>query len=159
MCDRPLLRRLLRRRYGDRSRMGRVLHGGERWGRAWMLMSSWICFTVPIRWRWSSIDWRMKSEVRDASWSSGILIVLFWWLVDWLTASSRADKDRELSEAQAEIKALRLSERLREKAVEEVLILFHCLYLRNWIMHWRANLDLSYLVTLLWVHGSLWTYK
>lgn len=31
-----------------------------------------------------------------------------------------ADKDRELSEAQAEIKALRQSERLREKAVEEV---------------------------------------
>lgn len=31
-----------------------------------------------------------------------------------------ADKDRELSEAQAEIKALRHSERLREKAVEEV---------------------------------------
>lgn len=31
-----------------------------------------------------------------------------------------ADKDRELGEAQAEIKALRLSERLREKAVEEV---------------------------------------
>lgn len=32
------------------------------------------------------------------------------------------DKDRELSEAQAEIKSLRLSERLREKAVEEVLL-------------------------------------
>lgn len=31
-----------------------------------------------------------------------------------------ADKDRELSESQAEIKALRLSERQREKAVEEV---------------------------------------
>ncbi|RYR17774.1 hypothetical protein Ahy_B03g062457 isoform A [Arachis hypogaea] len=30
------------------------------------------------------------------------------------------DKDRELSESQAEIKALRLSERLREKAVEEL---------------------------------------
>ncbi|XP_027341041.1 microtubule-associated protein 70-2-like isoform X2 [Abrus precatorius] len=30
------------------------------------------------------------------------------------------DKDRELSDAQAEIKALRLSERLREKAVEEL---------------------------------------
>lgn len=30
------------------------------------------------------------------------------------------DKDRELSEAQAEIKALKLSERQREKAVEEV---------------------------------------
>ncbi|XP_068661606.1 microtubule-associated protein 70-2-like [Aristolochia californica] len=30
------------------------------------------------------------------------------------------DKDRELSEAQAEIRALRLSERLREKAVEEL---------------------------------------
>jgi hypothetical protein len=35
-----------------------------------------------------------------------------------------ADKDRELSEAQAEIKALRHSERLREKAVEEVTIYF-----------------------------------
>lgn len=34
-----------------------------------------------------------------------------------------ADKDRELGEAQAEIKALRLSERLREKAVEEVISL------------------------------------
>ena len=31
-----------------------------------------------------------------------------------------ADKDRELGEAHAEIKALRLSERQREKAVEEV---------------------------------------
>jgi hypothetical protein len=30
------------------------------------------------------------------------------------------DKDRELGEANAEIKALRLSERAREKAVEEV---------------------------------------
>lgn len=33
-----------------------------------------------------------------------------------------SDKDRELGEAQAEIRALRLSERLREKAVEEVII-------------------------------------
>lgn len=33
-----------------------------------------------------------------------------------------ADKDRELCEAQAEIKALKLSERLREKAVEEVRV-------------------------------------
>lgn len=33
-----------------------------------------------------------------------------------------ADKDRELGEAQAEIKALRFSERLREKAVEEVIL-------------------------------------
>lgn len=32
-----------------------------------------------------------------------------------------SDKDRELGEAQAEIKALKLSERLREKAVEEVI--------------------------------------
>ena len=31
-----------------------------------------------------------------------------------------ADKDRELGEAQAQIKALKLSERAREKAVEEV---------------------------------------
>ena len=35
-----------------------------------------------------------------------------------------SDKDRELGEAQAEIKALRLSERLREKAVEEVIFYF-----------------------------------
>lgn len=40
------------------------------------------------------------------------------WFGFWIFA----DKDRELGEAQAEIRALRLSERLREKAVEEVLI-------------------------------------
>uniref|UniRef100_A0A3N7G8V3 Uncharacterized protein n=1 Tax=Populus trichocarpa TaxID=3694 RepID=A0A3N7G8V3_POPTR len=34
------------------------------------------------------------------------------------------DKDRELGEAQAEIKALRFSERLREKAVEELVMCF-----------------------------------
>lgn len=34
-----------------------------------------------------------------------------------------ADKDRELGEANAEIKALRFSDRLREKAVEEVMYL------------------------------------
>lgn len=41
-----------------------------------------------------------------------------------------ADKDRELGEAQAEIKALRLSERLREKAVEEVILIIfpECLF-------------------------------
>ena len=33
-----------------------------------------------------------------------------------------ADKDRELGEAQAEIKALRFSASLREKAAEEALI-------------------------------------
>lgn len=32
-----------------------------------------------------------------------------------------ADKERELGEAQTEIRALRLSERAREKAVEEVI--------------------------------------
>lgn len=31
-----------------------------------------------------------------------------------------ADKERELGEAQSKVKALKLSERLREKAVEEV---------------------------------------
>ncbi|KAI7749651.1 hypothetical protein M8C21_010527, partial [Ambrosia artemisiifolia] len=39
------------------------------------------------------------------------------------------DKDRELSEAQAKIKALRLSERLREKVVEEVCISLHAPFL------------------------------
>ena len=33
-----------------------------------------------------------------------------------------ADKDRELGDAHAEIKALKYSERLKEKAVEEVLL-------------------------------------
>jgi len=46
------------------------------------------------------------------------------------------DKDRELGDAQAEIKALRLSERLREKAVEEViyhsLFVFCCVILIFW---------------------------
>lgn len=35
-----------------------------------------------------------------------------------------SDKDRELGEAQAEIRALKMSERLREKAVEEVSFCF-----------------------------------
>lgn len=38
---------------------------------------------------------------------------VFFWLV--------SDKERELGEAQTEIRALRLSERAREKAVEEVI--------------------------------------
>lgn len=38
------------------------------------------------------------------------------------------DKDKELSEAQAEIKALRHSERLREKAVEEVTSNFSIIF-------------------------------
>jgi len=41
-------------------------------------------------------------------------------MVTRLCCAVFADKDRELSEAQAEIKALRFSERLREKAVEVV---------------------------------------
>ncbi|KAM0033731.1 putative microtubule-associated protein [Helianthus debilis subsp. tardiflorus] len=52
------------------------------------------------------------------------------------------DKDRKLSEAQAEIKALRLSERLREKAVEEVLSVWYlgCFHVRMW---WFLCLDRS----------------
>lgn len=42
-----------------------------------------------------------------------------------------ADKDRELGEAQAEIKALRFSERLREKAVEEVFSNIHLCYFHS----------------------------
>ncbi len=41
-------------------------------------------------------------------------------LIPFLVGGVCADKERELGEAQAEIKALRFSERLREKAVEEV---------------------------------------
>lgn len=39
---------------------------------------------------------------------------------------SFADKDRELGEAQAQIRALKLSERAREKAVEEVIFTIFC---------------------------------
>lgn len=50
------------------------------------------------------------------------------WLIelwfDLIECCFCVDKDRELGEAQAEIKALKLSERLREKAVEEVSLLF-----------------------------------
>ena len=38
-----------------------------------------------------------------------------------LINTNSADKDRELGDAQAEIKALKLTERAREKAFEEVL--------------------------------------
>ncbi|EFH66594.1 hypothetical protein ARALYDRAFT_472169 [Arabidopsis lyrata subsp. lyrata] len=57
------------------------------------------------------------------------------------------DKDRELSEGQAEIKALRLSERQREKAVEECItilrlcqriLLCHINSLKSW-ERWRKN--------------------
>lgn len=48
------------------------------------------------------------------------LVLCFLCLKQWL---GYTDKDRELSEGQAEIKALRLSERQREKAVEEVYAL------------------------------------
>lgn len=56
----------------------------------------------------------------------------------WTSFDFYADKDRELGEAQAEIKALRLSERLREKAVEEVilfLILKFILYMNYYLYH------------------------
>jgi len=44
-------------------------------------------------------------------------LILF---IDFVFSNVVLDKDRELSEANAEIKALRLSERQREKACEEV---------------------------------------
>ncbi|CAF1707460.1 unnamed protein product [Brassica oleracea var. botrytis] len=40
-----------------------------------------------------------------------------------------SDKDRELGEAHAEIKALRLSERQREKAVEEVFYIMSLMFI------------------------------
>ena len=66
---------------------------------------------------------RMENEVRGEFW-----IRWWWWWggqfsICWffLFVFVCADKDRELGEALAEIKALRLTKRLREKAVEEVL--------------------------------------
>ena len=46
--------------------------------------------------------------------------------------SNNSDKGRELSEAQAEIKALRLSERAREKAVEEVFFFCQVCFNERW---------------------------
>lgn len=50
-----------------------------------------------------------------------------------------SDKERELGEAQAEIRALRLSERAREKAVEEVIPnCFHILYPATMSIIWSS---------------------
>ena len=46
-----------------------------------------------------------------------------------------ADKDRELADANAEIKSLRNSERLKEKAVEEVNC---CLYFPKMCVNFRS---------------------
>jgi hypothetical protein len=45
------------------------------------------------------------------------------------------DKDRELGEAQAEIKALRLSDRLKQKAVDEVYFSCNLFLLGQYEMH------------------------
>lgn len=67
-----------------------------------------------------------------------------------------ADKDRELGDALAEIKSLRNSERLKEKAVEEVLqfdTTSTCLFVMSYIIvsfliHRFPNVYLSLLVLL-----------
>jgi len=51
--------------------------------------------------------------------------------LEWVLIPRFADKERELAEAQAEIKALRFSERLREKAVEEVDVFRFSILLSN----------------------------
>jgi len=56
-------------------------------------------------------------------WFDPLLSLLKFYFVPILFFGS--DKDRELGEAHAEIKALRLSERAREKAVEEVSDFFY----------------------------------
>ena len=49
---------------------------------------------------------------------------IFIWLLIHRVSFSISDKDRELGDAYAEIKALKYHEHLKEKAVEEVLLLF-----------------------------------
>ena len=67
---------------------------------------------------------RLENELRGSAWSSSLMCrfrskdFVFVLLCSWMVGFS--DKDRELGEAHAEIRALRLSERQREKAVEEV---------------------------------------
>lgn len=75
---------------------------------------------------------RLENEVRGGNvlrirrhcvlWVTRILLSCCVLDANWVFAFIAPDKDRELGEAQAEIKALRLSERAREKAVEEVLL-------------------------------------
>ena len=119
----PATRRCRCRDHSGRgeARRGAAAESGRR---AWTPTSSWTCCTVRIRWRWSSIASRMKFEVRKCSSIRRVLRRDFLWFFEfWVFFFCLfvfADKDRELSEAQAEIKALKLSERLREKAVEEV---------------------------------------
>jgi hypothetical protein len=82
---------------------------------------------------------RLENEVRGELFirashsqrSYGILLCIWWIFASLFFFESQSamfgafpvvpDKDRELGEAQVEIKALRLSERAREKAVEEVI--------------------------------------
>jgi hypothetical protein len=76
---------------------------------------------------------RLENELRgDSRWSVRAVFVsflsrrFFYGLtvdgkLHFSVAVCSIDKERELGEAQAEIRALRLSERAREKAVEEVI--------------------------------------
>lgn len=67
------------------------------------------------------LSFRETYPQRELSAADCVFIIFLLILCEYVVI---VDKDRELSEAQAEIKSLRLSERLREKAVEEVCCLF-----------------------------------
>lgn len=70
---------------------------------------------------------RLENQVRGANvaWSIAFLALICFLGYAWsFGCESIADKNRELGEAQAEIKSLKLSERAREKAHEEVLLSF-----------------------------------
>lgn len=70
---------------------------------------------------------RLENEVRGGNVVRSGAFCFYFWKKDLVLRCDLcvfADKDRELGEAQAEIKALKLSERLREKAVEEVACFF-----------------------------------
>lgn len=76
----------------------------------------------PVRVELSRLENEVRggNAVRSGPFRS-FLVSFSFWGIEVFGCLVFADKDRELGDAQAEIKALRLSERAREKAVEEVI--------------------------------------
>ena len=89
---------------------------------------------------------RLENEVRGGNAVRSVSFLIFSCFLPFgaLRCLVFADKDRELGEAQAEIRALRLSERARERAVEEVISPFLFGYLS-----WQLLLFLFFFLNLI----------
>ncbi|KAI3702730.1 hypothetical protein L6452_28482 [Arctium lappa] len=75
--------------------------------------------------KWSSVlDLLVEVSMQNFDFSSHFEDIVLWSLDDLVSKVSTLNKDRELGDAYTEIKALKYHEHLKEKAVEEVLLLF-----------------------------------